>query len=375
MAIETHLSTPQGHFNLKRWPQNNLRAWDAADEYLLSELEIQQRLQQQNRILILNDGFGALSVALNQYRPTSISDSYMAQSACLENIRLNQIDETRISMRGSLDWPESGLFDLILIKIPKTLALLEDQLIQLRPLLHENSQVIAAAMIKALPEKAWRLIQQYIGACKPSLTKKKSRLIYAEFESRPIADNPYPERFHLDEYGFDMSNHANVFSRSRLDIGSRFFIQHLPVGKRVEQIIDLGCGNGILGLIMGYHQPETHIHFVDESHMAIASAKTNIELNCPKINAEFHLNHCLTGFKKDSADLILCNPPFHQQQMIGYHIAYLMFKQSARVLKTGAELWIVANRHLNYSNELNKLFQNVSIIASNSKFNIIQCIK
>lgn len=50
-------------FSLHRYPiQKNetLQAWDAADEYLIEQLE-QKELPTSSRILILNDGFGALS--------------------------------------------------------------------------------------------------------------------------------------------------------------------------------------------------------------------------------------------------------------------------------------------------------------------------
>jgi 16S rRNA (guanine1207-N2)-methyltransferase len=44
-------------------------------------------------------------------------------------------------------------------------------------------------------------------------------------------------------------------------------------------------------------------------------------------------------------DLILCNPPFHQQNTIGSHIAMRMFKQARQVvLRSGGELWVIGNR-------------------------------
>ncbi|WP_338024440.1 methyltransferase [Bathymodiolus japonicus methanotrophic gill symbiont] len=46
-----------------------------------------------------------------------------------------------------------------------------------------------------------------------------------------------------------MTNHANVFSHKNLDIGTRFFLEHLPKGNQYQQVIDLGCGNGVVGLV------------------------------------------------------------------------------------------------------------------------------
>jgi len=76
----------------------------------------------------------------------------------------------------------------------------------------------------------------------------------------------------------------------------------------------------------------------------------------------------------ESADLILCNPPFHQQNTIGDQIAVSLFKQSRRVLRKGGELWVIGNRHLNYHSYLDRLFGAHSIIASNSKFIIVKAV-
>jgi 16S rRNA (guanine1207-N2)-methyltransferase len=73
-----------------------------------------------------------------------------------------------------------------------------------------------------------------------------------------------------------------------------------------------------------------------------------------------------------SADLILCNPPFHQQNTIGDQIAVGLFKQSLRILRKGGELWVIGNRHLGYHNYLNRLFGAHTVIAVNQKFIILK---
>ena len=75
----------------------------------------------------------------------------------------------------------------------------------------------------------------------------------------------------------------------------------------------------------------------------------------------------------DSMDLILCNPPFHQQNTIGSHIAMRMFKQARQVvLRSGGELWVIGNRHLGYQVSLKKYFSKVELVASNAKFILIK---
>jgi len=87
------------------------------------------------------------------------------------------------------------------------------------------------------------------------------------------------------------------------------------------------------------------------------------------------INSLLSNFPANSADCIVCNPPFHQQHTIGDHIAWQMFQQAYKVLRKGGELRVIGNRHLNYQLALKKLFGGCRQVAANSKFVIFSCIK
>jgi 16S rRNA (guanine1207-N2)-methyltransferase len=374
MSYSDHtLSSPQGIFVLYRLPHRArelLRAWDAADEYVLEYLA-EQNLVPTSRLLIVNDNFGALAVALHLFQATALSDSYLSQQATRINLAHNKLPAT-VKLTSSLEALE-GVFDCVVIKVPKTLALLEDQLIRIRPHCQPDTQIIVAGMVKALPASVWKLLEQLIGSTQTSLAKKKARLIFARFDEKLTipANNPYPIRYQLENTAYWLTNHANVFSRDHLDIGTRFFLQHLPSQDSAIDIIDLACGNGVVGLIAAERNPKARLHFVDESFMAVASAQTNFySAFCEQREASFQVGDGLSDFAEQSADIVLCNPPFHQQHTIGDQIAVQFFKQAKTVLKRTGELWVIGNRHLQYQQDLNRLFANCTVIASNSKFTI-----
>jgi 16S rRNA (guanine1207-N2)-methyltransferase len=325
--------------------------------------------------VILNDSFGALAVALSVYRPTAISDSWLSQQATCNNLALNGIVEEQIQLLDSLSLPQAGI-DYLLIKIPKTLALLEYQLLRLRPLLKADCQVIAAGMVKTLPPSAWKLLERLIGPSQPSLAVKKARLIFASVDQNlQLPENPYPTRYQLENSELAICNHANVFSRDSLDIGTRFLLGHLPQNAEYRNFIDLGCGNGIVGVMLAKQNPQARIGFIDESFMAIASARENfVGVFADSREADFVTGDCLTDFPANSADCIVCNPPFHQQHTIGDHIAWQMFQQAHKVLRKGGELRVIGNRHLNYHLALKKLFGNCRQVAANAKFVIFSCL-
>ena len=63
------LDTASGLYRLQRYPvrkKQSLRAWDAADEYVLAHLEENNLLHKDITLLIVNDGFGGLSIPLSQ---------------------------------------------------------------------------------------------------------------------------------------------------------------------------------------------------------------------------------------------------------------------------------------------------------------------
>lgn len=370
------IRVPQGHFELNRLPYRRnelLRAWDAADEYLLHYLAEAELPGADRRVLIINDSFGALAVALQHVKPLSWSDSYLGQEATRRNLAANALAPDDVGFLTSLDTPQ-GLFDLVLIKVPKTLALLEDELLRLRPHLHPETQIIVAGMVKGLTASIWRLLNDRLGPTSTSLAWKKARLIFVTPDCTLKAPaNPYPIIYRLEGTDFKIVNHANVFSRDRLDIGTRFFLEYLPKREGVCDIIDLGCGNGVVGLMAARDNPEATLHFVDESFMAVASAEENFRhVFGAQRPATFRTGDCLTGFAEGSADVILCNPPFHQQAAIGDMIARKMFKQARKVLRKRGELWVIGNRHLGYHQTLGRLFGKVSLVASNAKFVIFK---
>jgi len=373
---ETTLQVPQGRFELQRLPRRRhelLRAWDAADEYLLRHLAEVVRPAADARLLLVNDGFGALAVALASWRPQAWSDSWLSQAATRDNLAANGLAADAVTLRNSLEQPV-GPLDLVLIKVPKTLALLEDQLIRLRPLLGTGTRLVAAGMVKGLPRSVWPLLERLVGPTHTSLAWRKAKLIGVTPDpSLPLPASPYPVEYPLEGTDLRISSHANVFSRDSLDIGTRFFLQHLPVMAEARDIVDLGCGNGVLGLLAAQRHPGARLHFVDESFMAVASARDNFRRAFgTERSAGFRVGDGLADCPDDAVDLVLCNPPFHQQHAVGDQIARRMFRQAHRVLRRGGELWVIGNRHLGYHVALKRLFGNVQPVASNPRFVILR---
>jgi len=365
---------------LERFPtgqvNRSLQAWDAADEYILNYIQQEEHLATKQNILIFNDSFGALTCNLTEHNIYCVNDSFLSTQGIKHNIAQNNLCDNNITYLTSLDELPTEI-SLVLFKIPKSKSLLTEQLIQIKHHLSKQIVFIAADRAKEIHSSTLKVFEKYLGTTKTSLAVKKARLVFSALDNTQTYTSPFPTIWPLENTSYQISNHANVYSREKLDIGARYFMQNLPHVKPDTNVIDLGCGNGIVGLTVLSQQPQAKIHFVDESYMAIASAKQNINDNIPSATQQCHfqVNDCLTSVEGGSVDLILCNPPFHQQTATTDHIAWQMFKDSHRVLKKGGELRIIGNRQLGYHIKLKRIFGNEKLIASNDKFVTISAIK
>jgi 16S rRNA (guanine1207-N2)-methyltransferase len=371
------LESPYARLDLIRQPEQPnepLQAFDAADEYLLTQLH-ERQLPAGSRVLILNDSFGALACSLAGLAGvTSSGDSHLAHLALEKNLQRNGLAANSVAFVPASEMAQ-GPFDHVLIRVPKTLALLEEQLIRLHGQLVPGAQVIAAAMIKHLPRAAGDLLETYIGPAQASLAVKKARLLTATSTDKAAPTSPYPTRYRLDQPALELLNHANLFCREDLDIGTRAFLPHLPRALGNLRVADLGCGNGVLGIVYALGNPQAQMTLVDESYMAVQSARENWQAILGDRPADIRAGDGLAEQPTDSLDLVLCNPPFHQQQVVGDFLAWRMFTQAKAALTKGGELWIVGNRHLGYHLKLKRLFGKVEQVAATPKFVILRAIK
>ena len=374
-GAERMLVVPQGQFQLRRFPRRegeSLRAWDAADDYLLHHLHEEPLAGEDT--WIVNDSFGALTVALARGQPVCMaSDSWLAHEGTRANLQDNDLSSEGVRLVTSLESPPTAL-GAVLMKIPKSLALLEDQLRRLRGHLRPGVRILGAGMAKMIHTSTLRLFEGILGPTTTSLARQKARLVMCRFdEALDPGPSPYPTQYHLEGTDWTLSSQAGVFCRDRLDVGTRHLLEHIPATDVAQDIVDLGCGNGVVGLVAAQRNPQARVTFIDESYMAVASAQHNWQaLFEDRHPAGFEVGDCLAPLPADSVDLILCNPPFHRHNTMGDATAWRMFTEARRVLRSGGELLVVGNRHLAYHAKLRRLFGRCEVVDSDRRFVVLR---
>lgn len=362
MQTQIHLNLEGRQLTLLRHPlrrQEKLQAWDGADRYILHH-RMKHCLP---TLLIVNDDFGALSLAVGE-SAYLWSDSWLARYNWQKNAKLNNVDIDEKNWH----WPLDNLptVDEVWLKVPKELALLTYQLHRLTSELAPGTPIYLAWLDKHVPSTLVTLAREYLADVNllPGRFKAHGLLGYARGETvKPLS---YPSLIEVPQLSLPLVSHAGVFAQHQLDIGSRFMLEYLPANVD-GHIVDLACGNGVLGLVAASKNPKSQLTFADESAMAIASAKENWQRLFPGRDAEFFHGNGLKGWCYQ-ADLVLLNPPFHQAHTLDTELAFAMFKQAALRLQPRGELWVIANQHLRYKPQLQTFFKRVEQHARHPKF-------
>jgi len=374
-------TTPWGTVQLGRQPYDSdpaLQAWNAADALLaraaLAENQTPGRLH-----VVYNDPFGALATLLvkNRRPVAQVTDSSLTQRCTLWNLEANGLSDESLLLLDSLTLPPPPQrvsdVPVVLYRLPKSHALLEFQLHQIRSFLPPGAVVTAAAMVKDVHTTTLELFERILGPTETTLAETKARMIRCTLADKPATPSPYPSGWTIPTLDWKVVSHASVFSRETLDGGTRLLLRNFPkIGFGPRTVIDLGCGTGILGLAAAIRAPESQVYCVDESFMAVWSARETFRANELGGRGFFLAGDGLEDFEKQSADVVLCNPPFHYQNAQTLEIALGLFDQARQVLKPDGELWVVANKHLGHHKSLADRFSAVKTVALDERFIVLR---
>ncbi|MEQ9544931.1 MAG: methyltransferase [Marinobacter sp.] len=366
------LQTPEGVLTLKR-PGNtdrNLRAWDAADEYLLEQVFALMPEGAEARVLVVDDQFGALTLGLRRFEPVTLADSVSLAVALTLNGTANGVSHA--ALPESWLTPPQGPFDVIVMRIPRQLDYLSWLLRWSNEVLASDGVLVAGGMIKHLPDRSVEVFNDLVRTKQVCPARKKARVVVCQPGDQGLDGwQGQWKGYSLGDGDRLVSGLPAVFARERLDIGTRLLLPDvrraaaaLPPGARV---LDLACGNGVLGMEALGAQPALSVVFSDVSSQAVVSSKHNVESAFSDVDVDF----CHEDGVSESAgkfDLILLNPPFHEGGVVGDHVALRLFQQAARHLAVNGQLLMVGNRHLGYHRSLKRYFPVVTQLQADPRF-------
>ena len=86
-------------------------------------------------------------------------------------------------------------------------------------------------------------------------------------------------KFNFNAKEFSMYSDNGVFSKDKFDYGTRVLLENIDIHSLCGKVLDLGCGTGVVGLILGTFNKNISIDMIDVNERAIELASENIKLN------------------------------------------------------------------------------------------------
>lgn len=157
------------------------------------------------------------------------------------------------------------------------------------------------------------------------------------------------------------------FSADGVDQGSEMLANALPT-RLSGRMADLGAGWGYLSHAVLRRDGVDELHLVEAEYAALGRARRNITDS----RARFHWAD-VTGFSlAPPLDAIVTNPPFHSGRAVDPALGRAFIRTAARLLdRRSGRLWLVANRHLPYEQELRRRFREFREVAGNGQFKVL----
>lgn len=162
-----------------------------------------------------------------------------------------------------------------------------------------------------------------------------------------------------------------VFSKDRVDFGTNVLLQSLPVFIN-ENILDVGCGYGAIGLAIAKAYPKCFIKMVDVNIRAIDLTNTNINAN--KLdNAVVVESNCYEKINT-KFDYIITNPPIRAGKKVVYDICL----NAEKYLLSGGKIFLVIQKKHGAETlikAMKEVYKEVNIINKKNGYFIIEGLK
>ena len=161
-----------------------------------------------------------------------------------------------------------------------------------------------------------------------------------------------------------------VFSKDRFDYGTKVLLENININNLCGKVLDLGCGIGVVGVILGTINKDISIDMIDVNERALELAKENILLN--KVKANVFISNVYDKVTS-KYDCIITNPPIRA----GKNVVRKFLLEAKDHLNDEGILYFVMRKDHGVKSMIKELedIYNVKIIDRDKGFYVIRCNK
>ncbi|MBK8621501.1 MAG: class I SAM-dependent methyltransferase [Saprospiraceae bacterium] len=349
----------------QRYPptdNHTLQAWNAADEFLVSEY--QNSYTDSKNTAVFHDRFGFLSGNIDGKKFDVIVYLKSQQKA----IRINTENKglgVNIRFLTPFDEFSGQKWEVCIIHLPKSIEMWEIYLKMIHRFSDEKVEILTGFMTRHFTENWMEVAKKYFYNVRQSKAWKKARLMTLSGKKEGADTDLQVKKLTFRETEF--YQYPGVFSKDKIDDATRFLLENISLKQEEKTILDWGCGNGVIGKVLTGEDKDRDVYYMDDNIMATESVRQNI------INGHIFWEDDVSLLKNVLFDIIITNPPFHFEYENDITVSLRFFEKASGHLKKGGRLIVVANRFINYKTHLVKWYEGVQIVAENEKFVVYEC--
>ena len=238
--------------------------------------------------------------------------------------------------------------DLVILQFPKSKTELNFTLTMVAEHVSADAIILIVGENKSGIKSVEKLTQNTLTFCNKIDSASHCILFVASIATQkvPFDLNNWYQYYtvELDSISIKIAALPGVFSQKSLDKGSEILLKNLPDTIKGE-ILDFGCGAGVIASYLGKKFPETKLSLLDVSALAIKSAEKTLSIN--SLQGHVFASNSLSEVK-NKYDHVVSNPPFHQGQKTNYIATECFISEIKRFLVKQGKVTIVANSFLRY---------------------------